>query len=134
MKGPFLAVTLLGFLCQVYGTRVDCDSQHSVKSVYDFNATNIYQNETISFSKYRGSVLAIVNVVSKHASCFLSLLLLKFIQSSRSMSTYLSKCECVCMRLTRTIALTHLSCYVHRHTSCKPFHTFVVVLVCLRFV
>lgn len=64
-NGNLLTVALcLGLLGHVYGTRIKCESlEPAAKTVYDFNATNIYKNETISFSQYRGNVLAIVNVV-----------------------------------------------------------------------
>lgn len=64
-KGQLLAATLLGFLAVVNGKRVTCDNiAPEVKTVYDFSATNIYENETISFSRYKGDVLAIINLAT----------------------------------------------------------------------
>jgi len=68
-KGPLLAVALLGFLASASAKQVLCDSSKSVASIYDYNATNIYGNETINFSKYRGSLLAIINLVSLLLLC-----------------------------------------------------------------
>ncbi|WAQ95756.1 GPX3-like protein [Mya arenaria] len=62
LKGQLLGVALLGLLVHTSGKKVSCFMDHSGKSVYDFNATNIYGNETIEFSKYQGSVLAIINL------------------------------------------------------------------------
>lgn len=65
LKGQLLAAALLGVLGQTYGTRIQCEAlEPTAKSVYDFTATTIYQNQTIDFSVYKGTVLAIVNVVS----------------------------------------------------------------------
>lgn len=64
-KGGILAASLLGLLACVSATRVTCDNfPPGGKTVYGFSAVNIYENETISFSRYQGSVLAIINLAT----------------------------------------------------------------------
>lgn len=64
-KGQLFAATLLGFLAAVNGKRVSCENvAPEAKTVYDFSAMNIYENETISFSRYKGDVLAIINLAT----------------------------------------------------------------------
>lgn len=60
-----MAASLLGFLALASAKRVTCDSiSPQSKTVYDYKAMNIYENETIEFTRYRGSVLAIMNVAT----------------------------------------------------------------------
>jgi len=54
---------LLGLLAYVHGTRIECIPMDT-RTVYDFNATNIYENETISLSRYQGKVLAVMNTAT----------------------------------------------------------------------
>ncbi|KAH3869160.1 hypothetical protein DPMN_032321 [Dreissena polymorpha] len=62
---PLVAGALLGFATRGLGNRVICNpNPSSSMSFYDFNATNIYGNETIQFSMYQGSVLAIINLAT----------------------------------------------------------------------
>lgn len=62
--GQFGVATLLGWVAFVGGTRVICDSKNSNETVYNFNATNIYDNETISLSRYEDRVLVVINVAT----------------------------------------------------------------------
>jgi len=63
-KEQLLVATLLGCLGLGLGLRVECEAGQPSKTVYDFSADNIYENETIFLERYRGSLLAITNVAT----------------------------------------------------------------------
>jgi hypothetical protein len=66
-KGYNLLETLLGFLACVDGFRIKCDvkSGHSTTpDVYNHEAINIYENETIPLSRFSGDLMLIVNVAT----------------------------------------------------------------------
>lgn len=65
LYGQLFAAALAGLLAPLQGIRITCDTVPvNETSVYDFAPLNIYENETVSLSKYSGRVVAIMNVAT----------------------------------------------------------------------
>ena len=64
-RGQLLFGALLVCLGTTYGQKVTCEPvAPGAKKVYEFSAVDITETQNISFSRYNGQVLAIMNVAT----------------------------------------------------------------------
>jgi len=54
---------LLGLSSAAVTRRVECDNP-SNGTIYPFNATTVYKNETVSFEQFKGKAVLIFNVAT----------------------------------------------------------------------
>lgn len=59
-----LAASLQGHLALKYSSRQVCDPSPSNQTIYDFSLDDVYQNDTIDFSAYRGKLVLLVNTAT----------------------------------------------------------------------
>jgi len=58
-----LGATLLGLSSGEVMRRVECEN-HGNRTIYGFNATTVYGNETVSFDQFKGKAVLIYNVAT----------------------------------------------------------------------